>query len=75
MARSQTIWLVMQAGLPVAAFTVKHELASWLEMQPHRSHLTLFRCPDKPSWHPDYYEAPVQVTAAEVLSSTAGFRS
>lgn len=34
MARSETVWVVIHEGKPVAAFTVKHELRTWLNRFP-----------------------------------------
>jgi hypothetical protein len=30
MARAHSIWVVVEGGVPRAAFTVKHELMAWL---------------------------------------------
>lgn len=53
MARSTTIWVVMDSEdnpLPVAAFTVKHELISWLKRHPGAVRLCrVFRCSDNPA--------------------------
>jgi hypothetical protein len=34
MARSSTIYLVMQHGIPIAAFTVKWEMNAWIKRNP-----------------------------------------
>jgi len=49
MARAETIWIVLSdAGAvdPVAAFTVKHELETWLSRREDRSELLIYRLPD-----------------------------
>jgi hypothetical protein len=67
MARSSYIYLLQDTeetdpGRPVAAFTVKHELVTWLEHS--RSlwgHLKLYRLKDSPHWNPAFrrrYEGP-----------------
>ena len=58
MARSQTIWLLTQKEplaipLPVAAFTVKHELMTWLDRNRWQwDQLSLFKMKDSPSPSP-----------------------
>lgn len=34
MARSTYIYVVMEDGLPIKGFTVKHELKTWVEKNP-----------------------------------------
>lgn len=45
MSRSQYIWVVMatNSSLPVAAFTVKHELKRWLGSDPNWDKLRIYR--------------------------------
>jgi len=58
MARSHAIWLVCayagESKIPVAAFTVKHELQSWLDkrFKGDKNQLQIFRMIDNP-----YYDA------------------
>ena len=56
MARAETIWLVMHLGHPKAAFTVKHELETWLSKQEEDFLLTaqVWRLADNP-----YSSSPV----------------
>jgi hypothetical protein len=60
-ARSSYIYVVSEACGPVAAFTVKHELMTWLHHQPedHLPPLHVFRCRDSP-WREA--PAPVDIT-------------
>jgi hypothetical protein len=47
MARSRAIWVVMENDCLRAAFTVKHELVTWLRSQSFASlRFCAFRCPD-----------------------------
>ena len=49
MARSTTIWVIQSTVTdePFAAFTVKHELKTWLEEREHQvAGFRLFRVPD-----------------------------
>lgn len=40
MSRSTYIWIVQETtGTVVATFTVKHELATWLDLFSHKRHL------------------------------------
>lgn len=50
MARSVTIWLVTGSeSEPLAAFTVKHELVTWLERwQMREDDCTVWKMADKP---------------------------
>jgi hypothetical protein len=53
MARSAYIYVVTDGpvGPPVAAFTVKHELLTWIERQPpaRPQYLNFWRLPDNPA--------------------------
>lgn len=50
MARSNVIWIVLMIGnRPAAAFTVKHEMIEWLDKQPDKFRLSVWRYPDNPS--------------------------
>lgn len=59
MARSHAIWLVTYDGfgkeLPEAAFTVKHELVTYLRQYEEKfggfEHLSLYRMSDGTRWH------------------------
>lgn len=50
MARSTYVYLAMCSGVPFGAFTVKHELRSWLERIPpwqlREPEFTVLRMPD-----------------------------
>jgi hypothetical protein len=46
MARSQYVYLVLDKGLPPAAFTVKHELERYLGSAPDPGGRELWRCRD-----------------------------
>jgi hypothetical protein len=63
-ARSVWIYVVADASGPVAAFTVKHELAWWLKRQPgdRLPHLHVFRCRDNPAWPGDTGDGPADMT-------------
>ena len=52
MARSHSVYLVLDPGLPPAAFTVKHELEGFLNGTPDRGGRQLWRCRDG---HPELY--------------------
>lgn len=80
MARSSYIYLLQdtdetEPARPVAAFTVKHELVTWLEHS--RSlwdHLKLFRMKDSPHWNQqfrDEYESP-PVTEMSIIELMGG---
>jgi hypothetical protein len=58
MARSTYIYLVTKDGSPVAAFTVKHELATWLSR--NQGDYVLYRIGDglRQSKPPTIMEAP-----------------
>jgi hypothetical protein len=67
MTRSFYIYLLQdtddtEPGKPVAAFTVKHELVTWLHhSRPLWGHLKLYRMKDNPHWSPAFrrrYEGP-----------------
>lgn len=70
MARSETIWLVQLMGetvLPIAAFTVKHELITWLKR--HREgwpKYVIFRMADNPGTG-DYYQPPKTLAVSELV--------
>lgn len=51
MARASSIWLVYhESGTVVAAFTVRHEMLTWVSSQPEPvSTWTVHRLPDNPS--------------------------
>lgn len=49
MARAHTIWIVVDelGGVPLAAFTVKHELVTWAERHPNiLADCRIFSVPD-----------------------------
>lgn len=48
MARSTAVWTVLINGLPISAFTVKHELGHWLRKQnsANLEHYRIYRVPD-----------------------------
>lgn len=46
MARSEYIYLVSWSGVPFGAFTVKHELRTWLERQDKPGDYVLYRLRD-----------------------------
>ncbi len=47
MARAHNVFVVTEGGLPVGAFTVKHELASWLRKEWDKlDRLYVWRMPD-----------------------------
>lgn len=48
MARSEAAWVVLDGGTrePVAAFTVRHELVTWLGRRPSLEGLEVWRCGD-----------------------------
>jgi len=46
MARAETIWIVKGDIQLLAAFTVKHELETWLSKRDDLDRLTVFRLPD-----------------------------
>lgn len=53
MARSKGIWVVITAhnNIPIATFTVKHELATWLKKEKHYygvRHWEIYKMPDGP---------------------------
>jgi hypothetical protein len=52
MARSYSIWLVCKemSGDPVCAFTVKHELITWLLAQEKRKFLHIWKLRDNHYW-------------------------
>lgn len=51
MARSQYVYLVLDDGLPPAAFTVKYEFERYLDSQPDPGGRELWRCCDgHPGW-------------------------
>jgi hypothetical protein len=52
MARSHSVYLVIDPGLPPAAFTVKHEFETWLDHHPDPGGRELWRCRDA---HPVAY--------------------
>lgn len=66
MARASCVYVVMPADgatfphVPVATFTVKHELRSWLEKRPEPELLRLFRSPDGGRSTPGITEMSVQ---------------
>jgi hypothetical protein len=55
MARAHTVWVLVAAGVPRGAFTVKKELVRYLKQYPNLkdSPLYVFRCPDG---RPEYSE-------------------
>ena len=60
MARSQYVYLVLDKGLPPAAFTVKHEFERWLDSNPDPGGRELWRCHDaRPSTKPGVLLDPV----------------
>jgi hypothetical protein len=67
MARSSYCYVVLQfvgslPARPVAAFTVKHELCSWMKEHEREYGLQVWRCPDG-----RYHSlAPSRMTAAEL---------
>lgn len=77
MARSHAVWVVAtgndQGGRPVAAFTVKHELASWLEMQTPESRVWLhvWRCENPAPRYNGHGPTPipVEVPITDLLSA------
>lgn len=66
MARSAYIWVVQPSGAiqPTAAFTVKHELVTWLGRlsEDLRSRLSVWRLPDGSSGN-----SPVQYDVAKLI--------
>jgi hypothetical protein len=64
MARSYSIWLVCKemSGDPVCAFTVKHELVSWLLAQEKRQFLHIWKLRDN-----DWRQAPIAVSIEELF--------
>jgi hypothetical protein len=69
-ARSNVVWLLTYLNEPVAAFTVKHELISWLAEEENREwhNMQLYRMKDGP--HPkeafrNRYEEP-KVTELDI---------
>jgi hypothetical protein len=53
MPRAHSIWIAVSDGNPIAAFTVKHELKTWLSEFDRNSAawltLQVFKLPDSPS--------------------------
>lgn len=73
MARSHAVWVLMQVdrtanlGLPVAAFTVKHELMTWLDRNRWQwSVLRLYRMLDGPNPVAAYREQYEEPTVQEL---------
>lgn len=52
MSRATTIWVILDASKAVhAAFTVRHEMVSWLGQQSDLTGWEALRVPDNPSRH------------------------
>jgi hypothetical protein len=70
-SRSHCIYVVFDAFVvPIAAFTVKHEMVSWLEHQKARYHVELWsvsRFPDNPGFL-DEWRNPVELPIKELLA-------
>jgi hypothetical protein len=67
MARAHSIWVVVDGGVPVAAFTVKHELVTWLNRYgpDARSYFKLYKIRDGIGW-PDS-QSMIRVELNEVI--------
>jgi hypothetical protein len=64
MARSHAIWIVtdvsyLEAPIPWAAFTVKHELQRWLRTRTDRKWLRILRYPDGRCNYEEIKEIPM----------------
>jgi hypothetical protein len=70
MARSSSIWLVYDpSGKVAAAFTVKHEMLSWIRSQPDPiTTWTVHRMPDNPS--KQHHRMPDPIDLAAMLVAT-----
>jgi len=68
MARAGYVYLVMQGEKPIAGFTVRHELETWLEKFEEDGPYKVWRAPDRVKWVWDTYEEklvpipPVEIT-------------
>lgn len=73
MARSSYAYVVLHDGLtdtmPVAAFTVKYELVSWLHSYTGSlNRIRVFRCPDSPfPVTSEFYKCPAQIPLSELI--------
>lgn len=73
MARSTSIWLIMNNHAePIAAFTVKHEMLTWVTRQRNEGRLVenwvLIRFPDNPR---DPYRVDADQRRPEILDLEA----
>jgi hypothetical protein len=70
-SRSSYVYFVIESMPssiePVAGFTVKHELLTWLRQQKHTDALLVYRMPDNPTG----YYAQVGRTGARVVDITS----
>jgi hypothetical protein len=64
MARAHSIHIVTVAGDPVAAFTVKHELQTYLQRHHKKAGkgLRIIRIHDGEHWKPELEHLPLDVT-------------
>lgn len=46
MSRAYAIWVVTQDAEPIAGFTVKHEMITWLRRRSDVAELLIYRVPD-----------------------------
>lgn len=65
MARSNCVYVVMDEDLPVAGFTVKHELVSWVRRYGYEP-LTIWRLKDNPD--PLYGDSPRSEITEEIMA-------
>lgn len=66
-ARAYTIWIVNKKGLvgPAAAFTVKHELISWLKKREDAHRLSIYALRDGRQSRVRFYDSWVEVLPFE----------
>lgn len=50
MARAYNIWIVTRVGVPVAAFTVRRELADWMTRLAEPEQYLIYRMKDGGDW-------------------------
>ena len=68
MARAHNVYVVMRQSLPIAGFTVKHEMVAWLERRakkrPLRTPVRIYRLGDN-----DDEKEPVMLLEKELLAT------